>query len=328
LTFCFSGEGETRGKGNRIFPQYVLLVKRKRDKKIIDAAQKYGYTQQQIAVHLNVHHSTFRAFRMEKQKPKYCVYLWGGHFLYLGRLDDVAEHVHHGLQVIIDREGHFGLRIDGSSIECGGVVIGADRRHQLLSTSDSQVHLFIDREAAVARAIASRHLGKKSFKILDDALLTKLRGCIDGPGNFPGSCEQARAVYRKIVSELGGYAEHAAEAVDPRIQAVMTLLQEKLLVQKVTIKELARHACLSESRLMHLFSRQIGIPLRRYGLWLRVLTAMRFIAQGKLSLTEAAHSAGFADSAHLSRTYRSMFGLTISSCVKISTFVQVNSCFK
>ena len=264
---------------------------------------------------------------MKKNMPKYCNYLWGGHMLYLGRLEGITEHKHHALQVIINREGHFGLRIDESSIECGGVIIGSDRRHQLLSTSDFQVHLLIDREAAVARAIAKQHLGKKNFKILNGALLKKLRGCIDAPGNFLGSCAQARDVYRKIVSELGGYSEHAEEAIDPRIQAVMNLLQEKLLSQKVTIAELARHARLSESRLVHLFTKQIGIPLRRYVLWLRVLTAMRLIAQGKLSITEAAHGAGFSDSAHLNRTYRSMFGLTISSCVKISRFVQVNSCF-
>lgn len=264
---------------------------------------------------------------MKKNMPPNSVYLWGGHFLFLGRLEDMTEHAHHGLQVIINREGKLGLRIDNASIECGGVIIGSDHRHQLLTSSDFQVHLFIDRESAVARAIARRHLGKKTVKVLNGALLKRVRGCIDAPGNFLGSCAQADEVYGKIVSELGGYAGHSEEAVDPRIQAVMDLLQETLMSRKMTIAELARHACLSESRLMHLFTMQIGIPLRRYSLWLRVLTAMRLIAQGKQSLTEAAHNAGFSDSAHLSRTYRSMFGLTISSCVKISRFVQVNSCF-
>lgn len=264
---------------------------------------------------------------MKTNMPPNSVYLWGGHFLFLGRLDDITEHMHHALQVIIDRKEHFGLRIDGNSIECGGVIIGPDLRHHLLSSSDSQVHLFIDRETAVARAITRQHLEKKNVKILNGTLLQRLRECIDASDNFLGSCAEADDVYGKIVSVLGGYARHSEEAVDPRIQAVMNLMQEKQLSHKLTIAELAQHACLSESRLMHLFSKQIGIPLRRYSLWLRVLTAMRLIAEGKQSLTEAAYSAGFSDSAHLSRTYRSMFGLTISSCLKISSFVHVNSCF-
>jgi transposase len=43
---------------DKIFPKNVILDKRKRDKKIIAAVQKYGYTQQQIAAHLNMHYST------------------------------------------------------------------------------------------------------------------------------------------------------------------------------------------------------------------------------------------------------------------------------
>jgi transposase len=42
----------------KVFPNTVILDKCKRDKKIIDAVQKYGYTQQQIAAHLNMHYST------------------------------------------------------------------------------------------------------------------------------------------------------------------------------------------------------------------------------------------------------------------------------
>ncbi len=43
---------------DKIFPKNVILDKGKRDKKIIEAVQKYGYTQQQIAAHLNMHYST------------------------------------------------------------------------------------------------------------------------------------------------------------------------------------------------------------------------------------------------------------------------------
>jgi AraC-like DNA-binding protein len=263
---------------------------------------------------------------MEKNKQIYCVYLWGGQMMYLGRFDDVAEHMHHAVQVVINREEPSALRIDGSSIKCGGVIIGSDRRHQLLSTNDYQVHLWIDSQTAVARAITRQHLGEKGFKVLKGALLKKVRDAIDAPSNFLGPCWQAHDVYEKIVSELGGF-EYSEDEVDPRIQTAIKWLQDKHLSQKVTVAELARHSCLSESRLMHLFTKQIGIPIRRYILWLRVLSAMRSIAQGKVSVTEAAHAAGFSDSAHLARTYRRVFGLTISHCLNISRFVQVNSCF-
>jgi len=43
---------------DKIFLKNMIVDKRRRDKKIIDAVQKYGYTQQQIAAHLNMHYST------------------------------------------------------------------------------------------------------------------------------------------------------------------------------------------------------------------------------------------------------------------------------
>lgn len=267
---------------------------------------------------------------MEKETKKYGVYLWGGHFLYLGRLEEnVTEHMHHALQVIIDRKGEFDLRIDKVLVKSGGVIVGPDRRHQLVSSSDTQAHLFIDREEAVARAIARQHLGDNNFKILDGPLLRRLRRCFDVPGNYLGSCALAHEVYTKVVTELGGYSSppRGEEAIDPRIRGVIALVQEKLFSEKLPIADIARNACLSESRLMHLFSKQIGIPLRRYVLWQRVLIAMRMIGQDKMSITDAAYAAGFSDSAHLSRTYRSMFGLTLSHCSDLSQFVQVTSCF-
>jgi AraC-like DNA-binding protein len=247
--------------------------------------------------------------------------------MYLGRFDDITEHAHHALQIIFNRSGRFRFRTDESPVECSGVIIGADQRHQLLSSSDSQVHLWIDKEATAAKIISAQQLKKEKIKILDGPPLKRLKACIHGDGNCLGSIEQARDVYRKIVLELGGNSGDSGEPIDPRIVSTLHLLQEKYLSQKLSIAEIARHACLSESRLIHLFTEQIGIPLRRYVLWMRLLTAMQMAAQGKQSLTEAAHNAGFSDSAHFARTYRSMFGLTPSGCTEKSQYVQVYSCF-
>lgn len=72
--------------------------------------------------------------------------------------------------------------------------------------------------------------------------------------------------------------------------------------------KLAAIVGISASRLTHLFSQQVGIPLRRYVLWSRLQLAITRVQAGD-DLTGAAHGAGFADSAHLTRTTREMFGL-------------------
>ena len=265
---------------------------------------------------------------METALAKYCGYFWAGHFLYLGRCPANTVHMHYALQVIVNREMPFQLRTEGSSVECEGVIVGSGSPHQLISPGNahSWIHLLIDHESEVAKAIAKKHLGEGDIKILDRGLLKRLRRCIDVPGNYLGSCRQAGNIYHTLVTELGGDPEQAVRSVDPRIKAALDMLKEKYLTGNVAVADLARHACLSESRLRHLFTEQIGIPLRRYVLWMRLMTAVQFAIQGE-SLTQAAHNAGFSDSPHLCRTFRRMYGITLSGLVKNSRFVQVFSCF-
>ncbi|HSS00128.1 MAG TPA: helix-turn-helix domain-containing protein, partial [Kofleriaceae bacterium] len=63
---------------------------------------------------------------------------------------------------------------------------------------------------------------------------------------------------------------------------------------------------LSPAHLQALFVRDVGIPMRTYRLWRRLLHALAHV--GPLDLTAAAHAAEFADLAHFSRTCRRMLG--------------------
>ena len=73
----------------------------------------------------------------------------------------------------------------------------------------------------------------------------------------------------------------------------------------------SRAAALVPLRATHTIE-ETGMPLRTYVLWRRLLHVWTLMMQGE-SLSAAAHAAGFADSAHLSRTSRTMFGLAPSS---------------
>ena len=69
---------------------------------------------------------------------------------------------------------------------------------------------------------------------------------------------------------------------------------------------------LSPGRFRHLFAAQTGMGLRPYILWRRLLRVWELAMSGE-SFSAAAHAAGFADSAHLTRTSRRMFGVPPSA---------------
>jgi len=104
--------------------------------------------------------------------------------------------------------------------------------------------------------------------------------------------------------------ESRPRRMHPRVRRVLLYLRRQDLDRPATsLARLAQVADLSPSRLMHIFTESLGIPLRPYLLWLRVQRAAGALAAGH-TITEAAHLADFADAPHLTRTFRRMFGVT------------------
>nr|WP_040740914.1 helix-turn-helix transcriptional regulator [Nocardia tenerifensis] len=120
----------------------------------------------------------------------------------------------------------------------------------------------------------------------------------------------------------GGLAEHVADvladllrddAAEPPerhgvVTAALQLLPDMVRDGSVRGSDVARQLGVSATRLTHLFTEQVGIPLRRYILWLRLYLAMNGVLAGE-DVATASASAGFADSSHLTRTCRRTFGL-------------------
>jgi AraC-like DNA-binding protein len=115
------------------------------------------------------------------------------------------------------------------------------------------------------------------------------------------------------LGELLGFARWVApeDVIDPRLAQVIVRLTSGLGEHQTT-SELAQLVGLSSSRFQHLFTRQTGIPFRRYRAWSRLRQAWLQIAKGA-SITEAAHGSGFFDSAHLAHEYRRTFGAVPSN---------------
>jgi transcriptional regulator GlxA family with amidase domain len=104
--------------------------------------------------------------------------------------------------------------------------------------------------------------------------------------------------------------------MDPRIEQSIDWIRSGR-EKGILVRDIAAEVDLSESRFSHLFSENLRVPVRRYLLWLRLRDALHMMGSVG-NLTEAAHTAGFSDSAHLSRSFRSALGIAPSDLVRHS----------
>jgi AraC-like DNA-binding protein len=88
------------------------------------------------------------------------------------------------------------------------------------------------------------------------------------------------------------------------------------------VQAAAELACLSPSRFRARFAHEVGLPFARYRLWRRMEAVMRTVAAGG-QLTDAALDAGFASSAHLSATFRRLFGLSPSALIATGVRIEL-----
>jgi AraC family transcriptional regulator len=117
-----------------------------------------------------------------------------------------------------------------------------------------------------------------------------------------------------LVDHLIGHSVSYNQGIDPVVSQACEQIRQHLN-RPIKLAELARAVHLSPSRLAHRFREATGVPVRRFILWRRLRAAAETAMRGS-SLTEAAHAAGFADSSHLSRTFRSVFGIAPSFLFK------------
>ena len=112
-----------------------------------------------------------------------------------------------------------------------------------------------------------------------------------------------------LIEQLVGAA--APFKLDARISSVVALIKRDV-ANNLSARYLAAQVDLSEPRLSQLFKDTLGVPIRRYRQWHRLFVTAVGVTQG-LSLTTAALEAGFTDSAHFSRTFRSILGMPPSA---------------
>ncbi|MDN6859005.1 AraC family transcriptional regulator [Pseudomonas sp. CAN2814] len=201
--------------------------------------------------------------------------LWlGADFcLIAGTTGHARAHAHYAHQLLMACAGEVKALIDEQQQQGSLLVIASNQRHAILDSDQRVVTLFAEPLA---------------FEL----------------GDLERLCREVGPDLQSLASGLRALPRRQ---LDPRLERALQRIRA-LNDGALPAQALAEAASLSLSQLERLFSGTLGLSVRRLVLWQRLRQALRLAMAGD-SLTSAAIAAGFADSAHFSRSVRSQFGI-------------------
>ena len=116
-------------------------------------------------------------------------------------------------------------------------------------------------------------------------------------------------------AELRERLDHGQGRLPLGMSAVLAnLAEEPMARMRMSQAELAERLGLERTQALRLFKDSTGTTFRQFKRWTGLQHAARLIVAGALVRT-AAMDAGFADTAHLTRTFKQCFGLTPSQAI-------------
>lgn len=241
------------------------------------------------------------------------VYVWNGRMLFFRKSILSQEHAHHAIQICMGLEKPIGFR-DAKRFyqESRFFIIDSDSSHTIEAGDSRHAFLFIEPELTIAQKIREKFLTQEKIRVMDFAPFQEIASVLLENYFEPKSCQEIGEVVDRILFQLAG-TNNLKQTLDYRIGKAIQLISQA--DEKITPEWLAHNVELSESRLQHLFKEQVGVPIREYLLWRKLMQAIKSLSQFDF-VTDAAHEGGFSDSAHFSRTFKRMFGITPTDILK------------
>jgi AraC family transcriptional regulator len=237
------------------------------------------------------------------------IIFWRGGSLWIGHAAEQTEfHAHHAVQVTLGLSGGpVRFRRPGEGwTSYTAAIIAAHEPHAFEARDELVALVFTEPESLEGRALRERY--PEGITSLDANACSEQAARLAASYAQDASDEELASSARAVTTTLCSIHPSSAKPLDKRIARAVDILHGRL-ADAVTMSEIAEAVHLSPERFRHLFVQETGIRFRPYVLWLRMEVAVALYGAGS-NLTEASHAGGFADSAHFSRTFKRMFGVT------------------
>ncbi|EPG76334.1 DNA-binding helix-turn-helix protein [Leptospira fainei serovar Hurstbridge str. BUT 6] len=242
---------------------------------------------------------------------KNSLYIWDCHVLFAAWEETSAMHSLYAASILIavDKPAHLFLP-NKPAIEFTGVFIPPNQMYREMAKQTHVLNLNIDPDSVLFERIAgSLNAG---IQVFDSNKIPNLSEIVEKAMSDDTTDAEAFIILQNLVNTIFGsilpYKE--AKALDNRVMTVVNHLHSLAHIphpQEIKLGHLAKLVNLSEDRFRHLFKETLFISVRKYLLNLRLKVAAKNMPRCS-NLTEAAHIAGFSDSAHFSRTFRATYG--------------------
>ena len=243
--------------------------------------------------------------------------------IHLIPLDTITRHHDHDYhQIVIGVDGHAEFEIEGlggSIAPLSGCIVPASHVHYYEGVGINR-HLLLNLPPGSFPLAGQHHEFARLFDAplffsLDTALTRYIDFLVQELGEREGRAPQPlmhqEMLATTFLSCLNARLQPPREAPSNQQRINLASLDRYIqqhLSQRLSVADLARHACLSEAHFTDCFRQQAGVTPYQYLLTQRLRTAQHLLVSTRLPLSEIADQTGFSTQSSLSHAFRRSFG--------------------
>ena len=199
------------------------------------------------------------------------------------------------------------IKTDKKELQGNIILIDSNVRHAVGDDSNCDFFLLIDPTSAIAEKILDKYIVDGFYH----SITLKSANAIQDINELNN--DEIIKVVQDILFDMG-ISTDDVRVRDERIEQIISKIISGEWID-YSVKEIAEKVFLSESRLTHLFKEEVGISLKSYILIRRMEKAYKFVTAGG-KVTQAAMENGFASSAHLAYSCKTLTGISITEVLK------------